>query len=276
MRVRTLCPAKVNLFLSVGPIDGRGYHPIRTVFQAVSLFDELVLEPSDDGDRVVCDWDGLPEENTVSRVLRLLREIAPVPPLRVGLRKRIPAQAGLGGGSSDAAGVLRCAPRFSPVPVPARELFEVARAVGADVPFFLTGGRARAEGYGELLQPMPDPPERPILVVLPPCGVSTREAYRLLDCRPRALAPWPEAELGSNDFEEVAPLDCAAAKSALLAAGAEGALLCGSGSAVFGVFRSREGRDRARALLESAYTGWRCWTAHFLSRAASLRLDVEN
>jgi len=276
MRIRALCPAKVNLFLSVGPVDGRGYHPIRTVFQAVSLFDELVLEPSEDGrDRLVCDWEDLPEDNTVSRTLRLLREIAPMPPLRIEVRKRIPAQAGLGGGSSDAAGVLRCAPRFSRLPVPEKELFEVARAIGADVPFFLIGGRARAEGYGERLHPLPDPDQRPILVVLPSCRVSTAEAYRQLDRHPRALAPWPEGEIGPNDFEAVAPPDCAAAKTALLEAGAESALLCGSGSAVFGAFASKEARDQARRRLESARPDWRLWPAEFQGRSASLQVSVE-
>ncbi|MFN3684874.1 MAG: 4-(cytidine 5'-diphospho)-2-C-methyl-D-erythritol kinase [Fimbriimonadaceae bacterium] len=277
MRIRAACPAKVNLFLSVGPIDGRGYHPIRTVFQAVSLSDELVLEESRDGeDRVVCDWEGLPEDNTVARALRLLREIAPVPALRVEVRKRIPAQAGLGGGSSDAAGVLRCAPRFSPVPVPQKELFEVARAIGADVPFFLTGGRARGEGYGERLDPLPDPPERPILVVLPECRVSTAEAYRALDRHPRALAPWPDTELGPNDFEDVAPGPCGEAKRALVEAGAEGALLCGSGSAVFGLFPSEQARDRAGREIQAARPEWRCWPVQYLNREASLRAVVES
>jgi 4-diphosphocytidyl-2-C-methyl-D-erythritol kinase len=104
------CPAKVNTFLSVGPRDARGYHPLRTVFQAVGLFDEVSISTAPH-DEIDCDWDGLPTENTLTKSLRLLRELAPIPPLHITLKKRIPSQAGLGGGSSDAAGVIRFARR---------------------------------------------------------------------------------------------------------------------------------------------------------------------
>ncbi|MCH8979279.1 MAG: 4-(cytidine 5'-diphospho)-2-C-methyl-D-erythritol kinase, partial [Armatimonadetes bacterium] len=81
------CPAKVNLFLSVGPRDESGYHPVRTVYQAVGLFDELVVEEAGE-DSVECDWAGLPSDNTVTKALRLLRELVPLPPLRISLTKR--------------------------------------------------------------------------------------------------------------------------------------------------------------------------------------------
>ncbi|HLO99583.1 MAG TPA: 4-(cytidine 5'-diphospho)-2-C-methyl-D-erythritol kinase, partial [Fimbriimonas sp.] len=97
-----LCPAKLNLFLSVGPLDHRGYHPIRTIFQAISLYDELEIERSDKIE-FSCDDPSVPEDNTVIKAIRLMQEIADFPPVKVKLTKRIPSQAGLGGGSSDAA-----------------------------------------------------------------------------------------------------------------------------------------------------------------------------
>lgn len=269
MTVRVVCPAKLNLFLSVGPMDVRGYHPIRTVFQTIALFDELTVTFSE-GDSILCDWSELPAENTVSRALRLLREIAPIPPLRIELSKRIPAQSGLGGGSSNAAGLLRGVRRLIGLPIPEGEFLEVARAVGADVPFFLVGGRAKGEGYGERLTPLPDPPPTPVLVVRPQVGVSTADAYRMLDALPRALAEWPESELGANDFEATMPEACAEAIGMLRSVGASHAALTGSGSAVFGLFSTEGDRDAAAAWVRARKPEWLVLSSRFATRAESL------
>jgi len=105
MVVRVQCPAKINEFLAVGPRDARGYHPIRTILQAVGLFDELTISDETEKDTFTCNWD-LPERNTITKAWTLGKELAPLPPLSVTLEKRIPIQGGLGGGSSDAAGFL--------------------------------------------------------------------------------------------------------------------------------------------------------------------------
>jgi hypothetical protein len=107
MRLHVRCPAKVNLFLSVGPKDETGYHPLHTIFQAIGLCDDLYLTPTDDETTLDCNWPWLPEQNSVSKALSLVSEIATVPPLKIELVKHIPMQSGLGGGSSDAAGLLR-------------------------------------------------------------------------------------------------------------------------------------------------------------------------
>ena len=130
MKLVVACPAKVNLFLSVGPPDATGYHPLRTVFQAISLFDELMIEIADRTE-ILCDWAGLPPENTLTKTLRLLQEIAILPPLRIYLNKRIPPQSGLGGGSSNAGGLIRAARKLVPS-ITDLEAFMIARAVGAD------------------------------------------------------------------------------------------------------------------------------------------------
>lgn len=269
MTITTVCPAKINLFLSVGPPDEIGYHPIHSVFHAVSLSDSLVVTDAET-DVLECDWPGMPDVNTLTRTLSFIRELVPVPPLKIILTKRIPAESGLGGGSSNAAGLLRCIKRAFGSMVDDALLHEVARAVGADVPFFLVGGTARAEGYGERLTPLPDPETKEFVIVRPTVGVATGEAYARLDAMPRALRDYPENlwEL-SNDFEAVAPCECLEVSERLMMFGAQGALLSGSGSAVFGVFPDRESADSAadRARNEQLGDVYRC---HSLTREESL------
>lgn len=265
------CPAKVNLFLSVGPRDERGYHPIRSVFQAVSLFDTLTLERAERNE-FRCDWPGMPEDNTVAKAMRLLSELVRLPPLRVTLKKRIPVQSGLGGGSSDAAGFLRGALRFASCRPSEPELRDVALAVGADVPFFLVGGRARAEGYGEILTPLDDGPEQWMLIVRPDVGCPTAEAYRKLDALDYPWKGWEEADALYNDFERVMPEECRRMKQRLLELGASGALLAGSGSAVLGLFETRNDAIRATLSFESGTNPPSCWVVRTLRREESLAL----
>ncbi len=270
MIVTVLCPAKINSFLSVGPVDPTGYHPIRSVMRTVSLFDELRIQDSPLGqDEIVSGDFELPGENTLTKTLRFLRELVPVPPLRIELTKRIPAESGLGGGSSDAAGLLRALERAG-LSVGEQMIREVAFAVGADVPFFLTGGAAIVEGYGERVLPLVDQPTWELIIVRPEIGTETKGAYAALDQHPRPFAALPDdlSEL-YNDFERVAPCQCLDIHDRLRTAGASGALLTGSGSAVFGIFESAETADQAVIRLENERLGrlYRCRT---LSREESL------
>jgi 4-diphosphocytidyl-2-C-methyl-D-erythritol kinase len=230
------CPAKINTFLAVGPVDARGYHPLRTIFQAIDLVDELVISDETDRHEFICTSPDVPADNTVTKALRLAAELVQVPPLRVELRKNIPSEAGLGGGSSDAAGMLRAIARFTDGYAWGHAEM-VAQAVGADVSFFLVGGRARAEGYGERLTPLPDAATEWYVVAQPEDRVNTGAAYAQLDAKPYTWRDWPvdEREL-YNDFERVAPCGCLELTETLQSLGADGALLSGSGSAVFGRF----------------------------------------
>lgn len=258
MSLLVCCPAKVNLFLSVGPKDKRGYHPIRTIFQAVDLCDNLYIEEAD-RDGFECDWP-LPEPNTVTKAWGLLKEFAHLPPLRVRLEKRIPAESGLGGGSSDAAGFLRSINGFLAHPLPAESLFEIACAVGADVPFFLAGGAALGEGYGEKLTPLAARPERWFVLAKPDIGCSTAEMYARLDALgSRPFLGFPSdartnVKAFGNDFELVAPAECLALISFLNACQCSSAGLTGSGSAVFGVFPSRKAADEARQAIPAPWS----------------------
>lgn len=266
MRLIVPCPAKLNLFLAVGPRDRRGYHPIRSVFQAVSLFDTLEIEPGHGSHRVEFDVEGIPERNTVTRTLSLLAEVIDLPPLTVRVRKRIPLESGLGGGSSDAAGVIRAARTISQLPIPEAELLGLAQTIGADVPFFLTGGRARAEGYGERLTPLPDPQSEWYAIARPEVGCATGEAYARLDEIDYVWRDYGPALY--NDFERVAPCESLELIERLNGLGALESALSGSGSAVFGRFAGETRAKEARDALTRE--GTRAWVVRSLTRAESL------
>ncbi len=271
MKVVMQCPAKVNLFLAVGPKDVRGYHPLRTIFQAVSLFDVLTIERSNRNE-FICRWPDMPENNTVTKAMRMLSEIAAMPPLKVTLEKHIPDQSGLGGGSSDAAGFLRCVMKFLPARPSDSDLRDIALAVGADVPFFLVGGRARAEGYGEILTPMDDEPEQWMLIVRPPVDCPTGPAYSKLDKIDYEWRSWNDSDGLYNDFERVMPEECLQTKLELLRLGASQALLTGSGSAVLGLFGSEDEAIRAQTALQKCTNQKRCWIVRSITRHESLSL----
>lgn len=247
MSILIQCPAKLNLFLSVGPKDHRGYHPIRTIFQAISLYDDLHIEPAKEL-KFECDDPSVPEDNTVIRAARLMMEVADFPPVHVKLVKRIPSEAGLGGGSSDAAGIIRAAKQLMAAPLPEYERKAIAKSIGADVPFFLMGGRAYGEGYGDKLTKLDSPNPAEWYVIAQPadrCG--TREAYTALDEKPYEWRAFPSEDVLYNDFERVAPCGSLDLMDRLLVHGARDAGLTGSGSAVFGRFATEGAAKKAEA-----------------------------
>ena len=259
--------AKVNLSLDVIGKRPDGYHALESVMQSISLHDTLTLTFPDGswGIRVTCDMPGIPtdESNLACRAAALFFEQAGIEPaLDIHIEKRIPPEAGLGGGSSNAAAVLSIL--GSAFSVQRSGQLELAAQIGSDVPYFLVGGTALVRGRGEIIEPLPDIELRWLVIVKPPFGVSTAWGYRRLDemqapgervtaserirdciekdgCRelPRLL---------SNDLElpaiERHP-EIGYIKKALIEAGASGSLMCGSGSAVFGLFESEEAAQRA-------------------------------
>lgn len=267
------CPAKVNLFLSVGRPDATGYHPIRTVFQAIGLYDELSIEPSD-VTKITCDWEGLPPVNTLSKTVGLLREIINLEPVHIHLKKAIPSQAGLGGGSSDAAGLLQWVQEVYRGQYSQPEMDSVSPAIGADVPFFLVGGRASAEGYGEILTPLPDPEIQNWYVVCQPTNVlcSTPYMYRQLDEKEYEWKEFTTDGRLYNDFERVAPCESLDLIETLQLLGCDDAALAGSGSAVFGVCESEE---MARLVEEKLLSRGLelVWCAPGLTRKQSILLN---
>jgi 4-diphosphocytidyl-2-C-methyl-D-erythritol kinase len=277
MRVILRASAKINLDLQVHGRRADGYHEVRTVLQGLDLHDTVVVERTRgafvlEGDAALMPLD---RTNLVWRGADALWRAAGRPGdprgARVQVTKRIPAQAGLGGGSSDAAAALLGLGRLWRLPATLDFLAPVAAALGADVPFFLIGGAALGLGRGEVLYPLVNLPPRVVLLVLPGFGVSTPDAYRwLAEARFRGrrgtlpgrktadpVTAW-RPSLGRNELEgpvEVRHPEIREIRERLAAGGAEVARMSGSGSAVFGLFASE--RTARRAAADFADRGFR-------------------
>jgi 4-diphosphocytidyl-2-C-methyl-D-erythritol kinase len=263
--------AKINLDLRVLHARPDGYHEIRTIFQTVSLADIIDVEftPAR-GSTIQIEGDIDIPDNLIAKAATLaLNAMRVTARVEFRLRKRIPMGAGLGGGSSDAAAVLLALPALAGRPVALPRLMELAAELGSDVPFFLLGGAAVALGRGTELYPLPDSRPSAGLLIAPAVHVSTAAAYRALTPRLTTesqqnkivsfqLQAWgelgagasgPSGHTGVNDFETVVfeqfP-QLAALKQRLVKLGANPAMMTGSGSALFGLFRTREQANRAK------------------------------
>ena len=262
--VRIPAFAKINLRLDILGKRDDGFHELRTIFQTISLHDELRLRAlrspgislTIQGNQPLSAEP--PQKNLVYRAVEALRhELKIASGVEIALQKTIPAGRGLGGGSSDAAAALLGYLRLTKKKLAAARLLEIASSLGADVPFFLLGGRALGVNKGDEIYPLPDIPKSQILVVSPKdIYVPTPDAYGWLEAKPFALTnsagtsklfqfcalSWSAQGSGlSNDFERPVfqrypRLD--QIKRELLQRGAAEASLAGSGSAVFGVFPS--------------------------------------
>ena len=268
--------AKVNLALEVLGKRADGYHEIATVLQAVDLFDRIVVEAAD-ALSLHTDDPELPTDdgNLVMRAARLLQKAAGIESgARIRLQKRIPVAAGLGGGSSDAAATLCGLNRLWRLRWPKARLQELAVELGMDVPFFLGTGRAVARGRGEQLTTLPGGGGYALVLVNPRVPLSTREVYgqvpagwhadpagteRLIEALRTRNVSRVAAAL-TNNLERVAepvlPV-IGRMKAALLAAGALGAIMSGSGPTVFGMARSLDHARQIRSRVSRA--GWACW-----------------
>ena len=265
-RVEEKAYAKLNLTLGVLYKRMDGYHALDTLMQTVSLYDRITVAPAKTVEVHVTGAE-LPYENTMYRAARLYQASSGKGCL-VTCEKRLPAEAGMGGGSADAAAVLRGLQRLHRM-VTDRELREIALQVGADVPFCLQGGLCRCEGVGEILTPVVGP-RLYFAVVKPPRGVSTKALFQGLSLpRKRVETVRCLGKLGQNDpagaaaFMENALEAPAVAlvpeigeiKAALLQKGALAACMTGSGSAVFGLFRTEaEAQSALVGFPEDYYT----------------------
>ncbi|HEY0384101.1 MAG TPA: 4-(cytidine 5'-diphospho)-2-C-methyl-D-erythritol kinase [Candidatus Elarobacter sp.] len=188
MEVRSLAaPAKINLTLEILARRPDGYHTLRSVMVPIALADELVFAPSD-AFAFACEPPSLGPDNLVARAFAQVGLARA--PVAVTLRKRVPVGAGLGGGSSDAAGVLHAAMRGAFGDAGARDWVADARALGSDVPFFLVDGPALVEGTGERVTALGAPPPWWLVLVVPGVHVATASAYAALDAA-RAIHPAP-------------------------------------------------------------------------------------
>jgi 4-diphosphocytidyl-2-C-methyl-D-erythritol kinase len=281
--------AKINWFLRILGRRPDGYHEVQTVMQTVSLHDELSFEVrADDQITLSCSDDQLPvdESNLVVRAANALRRHSRTTRgVSIRLEKRIPTKAGLGGASSNAAVTLMALTHLWELGISSSALLELGGTLGADVPFFFSGGLALATGTGTDVEPLTENHRGkiPLLIITPKATVSTVEAYRALQSpaltstndesilsssRAQALTSFADPSLLQNDFEDVilrAQPEIERAKKALQEAGAIGSLLAGSGSSVFGVFENEDWQARAAKDIH-AETGWRIFPATSISR----------
>ncbi|HEY5619339.1 MAG TPA: 4-(cytidine 5'-diphospho)-2-C-methyl-D-erythritol kinase [Vicinamibacterales bacterium] len=285
--------AKINLDLRVLGTRPDGFHELRTVFQSISLHDTVACIPRQGTFAIECAVAGVPldRSNLIWRAAealwRALRRDGPMRGVVVRLDKRIPLQAGLGGGSADAAAALVGLARTWGIPVRAAQLTDVAATLGADVPFFLAGGTALGLGRGDEVYPLADLPRHWVVLLVPGFGVSTSEAYGWYAAE-RELArgpmvrepqhvpgPWPSRSAQMiNDLE--APIarhhpEIDQMKAALRRAGAAAAAMSGTGSAVFGLFQKR--RDALAAVDRLAGSGWQVLLTESLGRGEYARLS---
>lgn len=279
--------AKINWFLHVLGKRPDGYHEVVTVLQTISLHDELVFESRSDGQIILrCDDPDIPcdDSNLIVKAGRALQaHLRCTFGAGIRLTKRIPARGGLGGASANAAVTLLALNSLWNEATSSGEFLELAGRLGADVPFFFTGGRGLGTGAGGDISLIPDGPKEYLIVVTPRAQVATAEAYASLkaaslttsdsasilssslgDLNSADSRQWPL----DNDFErvifEIEP-EIKRVKMALLEAGARGALLAGSGSSVFGVFDGEAARDLGLDHLEGE-AGWRVFSCETISR----------
>ncbi len=260
------CPAKVNLFLRVLAREDTGHHDIETLFCRIGLHDTLEIARTDSGIALdVAGADvGPPELNLAWRGAEaVLNATGRRFGVALRLTKRIPAAAGLGGGSSDAASALLGVNMLANHAVPRAELLNMAHRLGSDVPFFLSEAElALAWGRGQRLLRLPPLPPHPMLLVVPEAPIVTAEAYRWVDevrqhgggrgavaLDLEVLHRWSDvARLAGNDFESVVFGRFPAIRAAFEALAQTRPLLCrmsGSGSTLFAVYRNEQDRDDA-------------------------------
>lgn len=268
MKIKAYC--KINLSLDITSKRDDGYHEIDTVMQGVSLYDEIDITKNKTGEIVLSTVKmHLPsnEKNTAYRAAKVFLDYFNIHDMGVNIHiiKEVPAEAGLGGGSADAAAVLHGMNDLFDTNASEEELVNLALQVGADVPFCLFGGTKRCRGIGEIMETLPSLPPCYIVILKPEIGISTQEAYEASDKYPQTYFQTDSLveALCNNDIEEIAQNisnrfddimhipNIQIAKSLLIDNGAINAMMTGSGSAVYGIFKDEESANKSKELLKS-------------------------
>ncbi len=267
-------PAKINLSLDVTGKRKDGYHNLETIMQSISLYDSVTVRKCGSGLSLQCDSPNVPHDSgniAWKAAEAFFSEYPGTGGARIVLEKKIPVSAGLAGGSADAAGVLKALNKLFGEPFNEVKLVDIARKIGADVPFCLRGGTALARGIGDELVILPDFAGIRVVVVKPPFPVSTAWAYKNLDLN--ALGERPDTLTLIAAIEEMDILTLAQGMRNVLESvvvkahgeigviigefmelGALGSRMSGSGSAVFGLFDNEELADKAFERFHEKYS----------------------
>lgn len=260
MQLTVLAPAKINLSLDILSKRPDGYHDVAMVMQSVSLYDTVIvsdeIEDAFEGNVLVtCDVEGIPTDgrNIVCKAASAFFKYTSIEPkkISVDIRKKIPSEAGLAGGSTDAAAVIMALNRIFDTKLTMEQMCEIGATCGADVPFCIVGGTKLAKGIGTTMQKLPAIPKCSIVICKPDVSVSTKEAYERSDSRPKKQFVVTDEVVNMiykrnlratcqclyNDFEAVMQIEeISNIKQAMMKNKALGACMSGSGSAVFGIF----------------------------------------
>jgi len=267
--IKVDCPAKVNLYLEVLGRRPDGYHDLVTVMAPVTLFDTITVEPARRDSLDIEPGGGVPTgpRNTVLRALKALRRVRRVPPLKMRLVKRILSEAGLGGASTDAAGLLRAADRRFSLGLTIPDMESILASVGSDTAFFARGAAALCTGRGERVFPLARAPALELVISWPGTGNPTGEVFRRFNHSLTAdpskviefvkfVADGDPVRIARSLFNRLEPAAflwnprLRRVPAALRAAGLAGARMTGSGSAFFGVGSNGVAADRAARRLE--------------------------
>jgi len=263
---------KINLALNVGERLSNGYHKVKMIMQEVSLCDKIWLNFGKSGVSLSCSSSSIPNDssNIAYKAAELFIKKTHCDGVEIYIEKNIPSQAGLGGGSADAAAVLKGMNEYYGYPLTEDELLKMGLSLGADVPFCIKGGTALSEGIGEILTPINSLIKTNILIVKPDAGMSTPFAYKRLDEMgfekvdvDKVLLSLEEGDMDKlckymgNVFETVAKdvvPEVFDIKESLLSQGAEAAMMSGSGTAVFGIFTDDDALNVSYECMKEKYT----------------------
>lgn len=286
-KLSILAPAKINLYLNVGARRPDGYHDIESVMQTVTLFDRIEVTKYTDfeenGISLFCDDSRLAsdESNLIYRAALAFFHAAGIEKYKVAfaLEKRIPMEAGIGGGSSDAAAAILALDRLYRTSMSLEAMCEIGVRLGADVPFCIKKGTVYTTGIGEIMESAPPMPDCAFVIAQPKGkGISTGAAYRAMDALPPDTQSVPFADFRKalsacslekiceglyNKFELVTPeqTGCGALREMLLATGALGARMSGSGTAVFAIYPNIGAARRAKEALPESVLSFVCTPA---------------
>ncbi|NLL91254.1 MAG: 4-(cytidine 5'-diphospho)-2-C-methyl-D-erythritol kinase [Ruminococcaceae bacterium] len=286
--IEVKCRAKLNLSLDIIGIREDGYHLMDMVMQSVDLADTLFFKKTDKNEiEIVSATGDVPEneDNLVYRAAKLLKERYKIADgVKIEIQKRIPLNSGLGGGSADAAGTIVSLAKLWEIDVQEDVLFEIGLMLGADIPFCMRGGTARVGGIGERINNLKPLVNIPTVILMPSTGISTREAFKRIDRLRDYDRPNTEILISaiesknikviSNNLINVFKTSGLSPQSdrpieLLINHGAMGASMSGSGSAVFGIFDSKESALSALRRVEDKYVGF---LTRFVDSGLSLKI----
>ena len=270
--MRLICPSfsKVNIGLKVLNQRDDGYHNIYTIFQELNFGDSIHIEKRDQGCKIIANVDWIPADKSnicFKAYNEIKKEFSKVKGLYIKIEKKIPTGSGLGGGSANAAAVLKGINKIYKLKLTARELEQIARKIGADVPFFIKGGTQLGKGVGDKLTQINKTIIGTYLLVIPEVSISTEWAYsaiknKLNDQNKKVNfssffnGDYSSLKIFENDFEQIvvpAYPEIGAIKTKLLNLGARFASLSGSGSTVYGIFDDEASAKAAELLFNSSH-----------------------